>query len=425
MSKRSYDLYSVISSPSSLSVTFLPPVSTPLSSSSPPQTSASSQILSSSTVTSALQTSAAILPPNKMITSDNIHQIIKWILNHISFHELQILLQLEIQFPIIETVSSPSERLKFFTETINMACNTSYSKSIICAIHNVIIMNDLVKKELLRKADINELVTRYKTSNKVGSSHLDKNLINIMPFTYECTNINCQRTKLSISFSRTGYIAHLISIKPCSIYVGTCKRCKCIYGPVSILDTHTSQRIVTVQSIQTIDYIYFSGDLVYSRELLTMFSNNLIHAHTTFQGFAETYISTLIDLHSDQIPIYSANAFAKRLEIVWIYYELSRFIFVTSCETFVTFPKSFQPEARSHIFSVFWSHHQMINGIKCKDTSCSRVMLIDGHQKCKRVICQFKNVTNMNHPEMGPVVQGCPYAPKRRKKDEKEKGKIT
>jgi hypothetical protein len=51
-------------------------------------------------------------------------------------------------------------------------------------------------------------------------------------------------------------------------------------------------------------------------------------------------------------------------------------------------------------------------------------MLIDGHQKCRRVICRFKNVTNINHPEMGPTVQGCPYAPKRRKKDKREKGKI-
>ncbi|CAF1501294.1 unnamed protein product, partial [Didymodactylos carnosus] len=63
-----------------------------------------------------------------------------------------------------------------------------------------------------------------------------------------------------------------------------------------------------------------------------------------------------------------------------------------------------------------------MNGIKCKQELCSRVMFIDGHQKCKRIICQFENVTNMSHPEMGPVVQGCPYAPKRNKKDEKEKG---
>jgi hypothetical protein len=415
--------------PTSISTSIDPPPTSISTSIDPPPTSIS---------TSIDPPSSSTLPPNKMNTSDNIHQIIKWILNQISFYGLQILLKLEIQFPIMESASSSSERLGFFTEIINMACNTSYNKSIICAIHNVIIMNDLVKEELLRKIDISELITQYKnkTSNKVGSSYHDKNLINIMPFTYECTNTNCQRQPLDIAFSRTGYIAYLISIKPCSIYIGTCKRCKYIYGPSSVLDIHTNQRIVTDQSIQKTDHIYFTGDLVYSRELLTMFSNNLIHAHTTFQGFAESYVSTLIDLHPDQIPRYSANAFSKRLETVWIYYELSRFIFVTSCEKSISFPKSLQPEFRSifiernlpflsHVFTVFWSHHQMINDIKCKQSLCSRVMLIDGHQKCKRVICRFENVTNINHPEMGPVIQGCPYAPKRRKKDEKENGKIA
>ena len=49
----------------------------------------------------------------------------------------------------------------------------------------------------------------------------------------------------------------------------------------------------------------------------------------------------------------------------------------------------------------------MINGIKCKELF-SRVMLIDTHQKCKRIIRQSERATNMIHPEMGPVVQGCP-----------------
>lgn len=84
----------------------------------------------------------------------------------------------------------------------------------------------------------------------------------------------------------------------------------------------------------------------------------------------------------DYICILSANAFAKRLEITWIYYELSRFVFVTSRESFVIFPRFFQPETRamfieqnlrfvSYLFSVFWSNHQIIDGIKCKKTSCS------------------------------------------------------
>ena len=296
-------------------------------------------------------------------------------------------------------------------------------------------MNDHARQELLRAIDINELINQHKMSQKVvPSSSIDRHLTNVIPFTNVCTNMNCQGQSLDIVFSRAGHIAHFISMEPCSIYAGTCTCCKCVYGPSSILDSHKNQRIRTTQSVQNVDYVYFSGDLVYSRQLLAMFSNSLIHAHTTFQGFAESYISTLVNLDANQTSIYSANTFAKRLEIVWLYYELSRFIFVTSCKTSVSFPKSFQPEVRSmfieqnlpflfHIFTVFWSNHHMLNGIKCKEGLCSRVMSIDGHQKCQRVICRFENLTNMNHPEMGSVVQGCPYSPNRRKKNEKRNGR--
>ncbi|CAF1115997.1 unnamed protein product [Rotaria sordida] len=296
-------------------------------------------------------------------------------------------------------------------------------------------MNDLVKKELFRIVDINKLINRYKSSNKTSLFRNDKNLINIMPFTDVYTNMNCKGQNLDIAFSRTAHIANLIFMQSCSIYIGTCRRCKCIYGPSSILDQHTNQIIITHQLIQSVDYVYFSGDLVYLRQLLTIFSNSFIHAHTTFEDFAESYISTLSDLHPYQVPMYSPNTFAKHLEIVWLYYELSRFIFITTCETSVSFPKSFQPETRSifieknlpvlfRIFTVFWSNHHIINGIKCKEELCSWVMLIDGRQKCTRIICQFDNVTNMSHPEMGPVVQGCPYAPRRTKKDEKRKDQL-
>lgn len=122
-----------------------------------------------------------------------------------------------------------------------------------------------------------------------------------------------------------------------------------MYGPTTIIDLKSNTRILTIRSLKNNNYIYFSGYMVYSKEFLSMFSNNLVHAHTTFQGFAEGYLSTLVDLHSNHEPIDSASSLAKRMEVVWLYYELCRFIFVTSHEQSINLPKSFQPEAR-HIF---------------------------------------------------------------------------
>ncbi|CAF3779834.1 unnamed protein product [Rotaria socialis] len=53
---------------------------------------------------------------NKVISSDNVSQIITWILNHISFYGLRVLLQLETQFPIIGSAASSSKRLDFFCD---------------------------------------------------------------------------------------------------------------------------------------------------------------------------------------------------------------------------------------------------------------------------------------------------------------------
>ena len=254
---------------------------------------------------------------------------------------------MEMEFSSIESTSSSSERLAFFTRTINIACNTSYDKSIIFAVHNIINMNEIIKKEFLTKIDIKELFSQYEMLHKNDLLNIDKNLIKVKPFTNECTNTNCQREKLNIKFSRTGYILYPTSIKPCSIYTSTCKICKCIYEPSSILDTYTNRRTLTIDSIENLNCICFSGDIVYTKELLTMFSNYLVHGHITLQGFAQSYTATLQDLQIDYSSIFSADAFAKRLEITWIYYELSRFIFVTSKESFVIFPRFFQPETRA------------------------------------------------------------------------------
>ncbi|CAF3339922.1 unnamed protein product [Rotaria socialis] len=53
---------------------------------------------------------------NKVISSDNVSQIITWILSHISFYGLRVLLQLETQFPIIGSAASSSKRLDFFCD---------------------------------------------------------------------------------------------------------------------------------------------------------------------------------------------------------------------------------------------------------------------------------------------------------------------
>jgi hypothetical protein len=75
-----------------------------------------------------------------------------------------------------------------------------------------------------------------------------------------------------------------------------------------------------------------------------------------------------------------------------------------------------------HLFTVFWSHHDLIPLCHCDKAVCSKVIVIDGHQKPRRVVCQYSNVTSIiNKEEMGPCNRGCPYQPRRRKVGETSK----
>ena len=68
-----------------------------------------------------------------------------------------------------------------------------------------------------------------------------------------------------------------------------------------------------------------------------------------------------------------------------------------------------------NIFSVFWSHHELIPDCHCDKSVCSRVLVLDGHQKPRRTVCRFDNVTSlMNEEELGPCNRGCPYQPRKR-----------
>lgn len=64
-------------------------------------------------------------------------------------------------------------------------------------------------------------------------------------------------------------------------------------------------------------------------------------------------------------------------------------------------------------FVAFWTQHQRFSR-KCDPHSCSKVFIVDGHQKANRLVCQFKNVFDSTIPEMGSVQVGCMYSPLRK-----------
>ncbi len=66
-------------------------------------------------------------------------------------------------------------------------------------------------------------------------------------------------------------------------------------------------------------------------------------------------------------------------------------------------------------FVRFWTQHQRFTRT-CDPITCSKVFIVDGHQKANRLVCQYKNVFDNTIPELGPVQMGCSYSPLRKGK---------
>jgi hypothetical protein len=75
-----------------------------------------------------------------------------------------------------------------------------------------------------------------------------------------------------------------------------------------------------------------------------------------------------------------------------------------------------------HLFTHFWSRHGLLSECNCKPDQCSRVLVVDGHQKARRIVCAYEGVMSLvNQDELGPCRRGCPYAPTRRKLQQVDK----
>ena len=111
--------------------------------------------------------------------------------------------------------------------------------------------------------------------------------------------------------------------------------------------------------------------------------------------------------------------------MTWIILNIIRFVFMTTKERVVTIPISVRDidACNSYFlmikdelyrnFVAFWTQHQRFSKT-CHSDTCSKVFIVDGHQKANRLVCQFKNVFDCTISEMGSVQVGCLYSPLRR-----------
>ena len=113
--------------------------------------------------------------------------------------------------------------------------------------------------------------------------------------------------------------------------------------------------------------------------------------------------------------------------MTWLLINVAKFIFMTTSERIVTVPMSVRDanECNDYFLEVkfdlykyfvnFWTQHQRFTR-RCDPFTCSKVFIVDGHQKANRLVCQCKEVFDNSIPELGPVQVGCLYSPLRKGK---------
>jgi hypothetical protein len=114
----------------------------------------------------------------------------------------------------------------------------------------------------------------------------------------------------------------------------------------------------------------------------------------------------------------------KVFQSYWIIYNIILFEFMLGKGETVTLPYSLHRSELEHhfeyssgwwyhLFCTFWSRHKTLPNINCDSTQCSKCIIVDGHQKSKRIVCEYKNVVDTTIDEMTSVEVGCPYGPRR------------
>ncbi|CAF1624999.1 unnamed protein product [Rotaria magnacalcarata] len=111
--------------------------------------------------------------------------------------------------------------------------------------------------------------------------------------------------------------------------------------------------------------------------------------------------------------------------MTWLLINIVKFLFMTTNQKFSNIPMSvrdvdecndyfskIQPELYKN-FVGFWTQHQRFTK-RCNPTTCSKVFIVDGHQKANRLVCQYKDVFDNSIYELGPVQMGCLHSPLRK-----------
>lgn len=318
-------------------------------------------------------------------------------------------------------ILSPTTRTELIKEAVNNRYNHSHSIEDIIMVTNMIDMNKDIINRILLLSDFDKNFITF------DINHIKIDLLNdliLLPFTDIC--IDCYKSLTSYRY-RSIHILDSFKIIHAIAVTAECKKCLLFYNHSSWYSLKSRNRKINHSSMNgPFKVFYLSDSIAFTYSILFDYTCQLLHDQCPFQSFARILIDRYNYEQQNNGVTFQVIQLSKLFQCHWLLYQIVRFEFMMGSTQIVNLPASLNRHELSHYFEscsgwwyhmfvTFWSRHKSIPNIKCSTSNCSRCVIVDGHQKNRRLVCGFKNVVDTTIDEMTAIEIGCPYTPCRRK----------
>ena len=171
----------------------------------------------------------------------------------------------------------------------------------------------------------------------------------------------------------------------------------------------------TSNSLQHGDMVHLGGGQVFERKLIEHYTSQLVSKASSWQKFVDGLNLSAFNSNLTE----SKAEWRKRFAMAFIKYKTIEFdlslgspavsIPSSVCDFDDWIWKQFPRLLTSFVY--LWSNHKTLIGSCTAD--CSRTVIVDGHQKCRRRICRAKNV-QIATEEFRSLTVGCCRTPRMR-----------
>ena len=324
---------------------------------------------------------------------------------------------------IPEQVLSCLNKINLITEAVNICFNGRHDVQSVRSLCNLLSVHRTFVTDVLLLNDYAILVQRFVVLSEQLPNTKFIHSTCLLPFTNTC--IDCNQTL-------SHYVPKAIRIidKECVTQgisiTAICNRCSLRYGHSSIESIHRNTRHISLSSMNSSPKVFFLCDTyAFTHFVLHDFTLSLLNSYAAFNGFTKSILQHVARTQPSEKDFISLDSFTKTFQTHWMLWQIIHYELMLSKSCVVSVPSSLDRTAiddhfeRSsgwwyHLFSVFWSRHNCLPSVSCDSSTCSRVIITDGHQKTRRLVCQFNELIDDTIVEMGPMQTGCPLAPLRR-----------